>query len=214
MSDKEVRTITKKEATYFIINIHYLHRFPSMSFIFGLFENDELIGVCTYGKPPSYSLQKGICGKEYSPIVWELNRLVLKYNRKNEASYFIGQTFKLLPKPIIIVSFADPSQSHLGIIYQATNFIYTGLSAKRTNWVVKGKENLHGITIADEFRGVPNRSQAMRDKYGNDFTLVERVRKHRYIKILGSKTDVKKILKTLKYKIYPYPKVSWDEIKY
>lgn len=47
MSDKEVRIITKKEATYFIINIHYLHRFPSMSFIFGLFKNDELIGVCT-----------------------------------------------------------------------------------------------------------------------------------------------------------------------
>jgi len=40
----------------------------------------------------------------------------------------------------------------------------------------------------------------------DDFKLVERVRKHRYIKILGSKTDVKKILKELKYKIYSYPK--------
>jgi hypothetical protein len=74
------------------------------------------------------------------------------------------------------------------------------LSAKRTDWKVKGKEHLHGQTIADEFRGVKNRAQAMRDKYGDDFYLKPRPRKHRYIYIVGSKGFKKFVMSRLKYK--------------
>ena len=104
------------------------------------------------------------------------------------------------------MSFADTSQEHLGIVYQATNFIYTGLSAKRTDWKVKGKEHLHSQTLIDEFRGQPNRSKLIREKYGDDFYVADRPRKHRYIFITGSKTYKKKVLRNLKYPIHNYPK--------
>lgn len=197
---KEVRIITREETKDFILNIHYAHRMPSISFSFGLYEENELIGVCTYGKPASSNLQKGVCGEMYAPIVWELNRLVLKYNRPNEASYFVSRTLKLLPRPLIVISYADTEQGHEGIVYQASNFIYTGLSAKRTDWKVKGMEHKHGFTIADEFRGVKNRSKAMRDKYGDNFYLKQRSRKHRYIYFIGSKVERKRMLSALKYK--------------
>jgi hypothetical protein len=61
-------------------------------------------------------------------------------------------------------------------------------------------------TIADEFRGVKNRAEMMRAKYGSDFYLKPRSRKHRYVFIIGNKKDKKVILKALKYKIMPYPK--------
>jgi hypothetical protein len=80
------------------------------------------------------------------------------------------------------------------------------LSAKRTDWKVRGKEHLHGQTIGDEFRGVKNRAQAMRDKYGDDFYLEPRSRKHRYVMIKGSRGFVARAKKALKYKILPYPK--------
>lgn len=118
----------------------------------------------------------------------------------------VGRSLKMLPKGKIIVSFADTKQDHKGIVYQAANFSYHGLSAKRTDWKVKGKEHLHGQTIADEFRGVKNRAQAMRDKYGDDFYLAPRPRKHRYIFITGSKSQKKKITKAIKYKQEAYPK--------
>lgn len=35
---------------------------------------------------------------------------------------------------LILVSYADSAQGHHGYIYQATNWIYTGISAKRTEW--------------------------------------------------------------------------------
>lgn len=203
---KEIKQITRNECSEYILEIHYAKRWPSISFAFGLFVDDELCGVCTYGTPPSAPLRRGIAGDEYKGSVLELNRLCLKYNRKNEASFLVGNSLKLLPKNKIIVSFADISQGHIGLVYQATNFIYCGLSAKRTDWKVKGKEHLHGQTIADEFRGVKNRAQAMRDKYGDDFYLSPRPRKHRYIFITGGKKFKKAIKKLIKYKIIEYPK--------
>lgn len=209
----EIRVITREQTKPFILNIHYAKRFPSISYAFGLFDDNELIGVITYGTPPSAGLRKGIAGDDYIKDILELNRLVLKYNRKNEASFLVGNSIKLLPKNKIIVSFADTSQNHNGIVYQATNFIYTGLSAKRTDWSLKSKPHLHGQTIADEFRGVKNRSKAMREKYGDDFYLKPRPRKHRYIYIFGDKRYKKKVIKLIKYKIEKYPKEAKNETK-
>jgi hypothetical protein len=200
-----IRLISRKECEPFILGIHYAKRFPSITYAFGMFEQNELIGIVTYGTPPSSTLRRGVAGDNYIDKILELNRLVLKYNRKNEASRLISKSLKMLPESIV-VSFADIAQGHVGYVYQACNFMYTGLSAKRTDWKIKGKEHLHGQTIADEFRGVQNRSRAIREKYGNDFYLQERSRKHRYVYIVGSKTFKKKALKLLKYDIMNYPK--------
>ena len=196
----KVTCVTRAECEPFIIGIHYAHRWPSISYSYGLFDENELIGVVTYGTPPSAPLKRGIAGDENKANILELNRLCLKYNRKNEASRLISASLKKLPKGKIIISFADMSQGHNGCVYRASNFTYYGLSAKRTDWKVKGKEHLHGQTIADEFRGVKNRSKAMRDKYGDDFYLAPRPRKHRYIFVTGSKAQKKQLNASIKYK--------------
>jgi len=188
------------------LDIHYAKRWPPISYAFGLFVNGVLCGVVTYGTPASAPLRRGIAGSDFIEHVLELNRLCLKNNKKNEASFLVGNSLKLLPKNKIVVSFADCSQSHVGYVYQATNFIYTGLSAKRTDWKIRGKEHLHGQTVADKFRGTANRAAAMREKYGEDFYLLDRPRKHRYIFIVGDKRFKKDVTRNLKYKIFPYPK--------
>jgi len=200
-----IERINRKLCTPFILGIHYAKRWPSISYAFGLFDGPELIGVVTYGTPPSAPLRRGVAGDKLSDKVLELNRLCLKYNRKNEASMLVGRSLRLLPDAVV-VSFADISQGHTGYVYQATNFLYCGLSAKRTDWKVRGKEHLHGQTIADEFRGVQNRAAAMKEKYGNDFYLEERPRKHRYVTFTGSKSFRKSAALSLKYNQHPYPK--------
>ncbi len=200
----KVRPVSRMECAPYVLDIHYAKRWPSVSFRYGLFLNGDLCGVVTYGTPSSAPLKKGIAGESHKSEVLELNRLCLKNNIKNEASILVGASLKMLPRNKIVVSYADIEQGHKGYIYQATNFRYYGLSAKRTDWKIKGKEHLHGQTIADEFRGVKNRSKAMRDKYGDDFYLKPRPRKHRYIIVIGSKS-YKKTIK-IKYKEEVYPK--------
>jgi len=202
----KVKQIPRQLCEKFILQIHYAKRWCSISYAFGLFDDEVLIGVVTFGSPPSATLKVGIAGKEMSEKVIELNRLCLLNNGKNEASFLVSNAIKLLPKDKIIVSFADTEQNHKGFVYQACNFVYCGLSAKRTDWKVKGKEHLHGQTIADEFRGVENRAQAMRDKYGDDFYLKPRSRKHRHLYFHGNKYFKKDCIEKLKYKIETYPK--------
>jgi len=155
----------------FILGIHYARRWPSISHAFGLYRDEELVGVVTYGTPPSAPLRNGIAGAELAGCVLELNRLCLRDNLKNEASRLVGASLRKLPKRSIVISFADTEQDHKGIVYQACSFTYHGLSAKRTDWKIKGKEHLHGQTVADEFRGQENRAALMRAKYGEDFYL-------------------------------------------
>lgn len=203
-----VKKITRKDCEEYVIGIHYAHRWPSISYAFGLFFYEYLCGIVTYGTPPSATLRVGIAGEKYKSNILELNRLCLRHNKKNQASMLVGRSLRLLPANTIVVSFADTQQSHIGYVYQATNFLYCGLSAKRTDWRVKGKEELHGQTIADEFRGCKNRAKLMRQKYGDDFYLSPRSRKHRYIYIVGDRNFRQEIMSSLKYPTLPYPKSS------
>ncbi len=184
-----VRTITYNETKPFILDIHYAKRMPSISYAYGLFVKEELVGVITYGSPASPSLCKGVCGEEWRKDVLELNRLVLKYNEKNQASFLIAKSLKLLPRPKIIVSYADTSQSHTGIVYQASNFLFTGTTKKRTDIASKdGKHSRHHM--------------------GDKSKRVVRHPKHRYVTFTGDKKSKKKLICDLKYPILPYPKVK------
>ncbi len=200
-----VKTIPSQETWEWLLKKQYAKSIPSISYSFGLYENKKLIGVCTFGTPSSSSLREGIAGKKYIDYVLELNRLVIESKELNITSFFISKCLKTFDNKII-VSYADTEQGHTGKIYQACNFLYTGLSAKRTDWKIKGKEHLHGQTIGDESRGQKNRAEYMRKKYGSDFYLKDRSRKHRYIYITGSKKFRKQALKDLNYTIVDYPK--------
>lgn len=202
-----VKKIQNKEAYPFLLEIHYAKRIPSISYAYGLFEQENLVGVVCYGTPSSSTLRRGIAGDEYIKDILELNRLCLLNNKPNEASLLVGRSLKLLPENKIVISFADMSQGHKGYVYQACNFTYHGLSAKRTDWALKSNPNLHGATIADKSRGMKNRAEYMRKTYGDDFYLKQRPRKHRYIFITGkNKKQKMKIFSAIKYKAEEYPK--------
>lgn len=205
MRVRELRVATRQDASPFIIDMHYAGRWPSVSSCWALWVNGVIEGVVTYGRPPSSPLRTGLAGHDLSDKVWELNRLCLRSNHKNDASWLVSRSLSQLGDAIV-VSFADASQGHVGYVYQACGFTYTGLSAKRTDWLVRGMEHKHGITIADEFRGMSGRASLMREKYGDDFILVDRPRKHRYVKVVGSRSFVKKARREVRYGSMPYPK--------
>ena len=201
----KIERIPTEEAKPWLLNKHYARRMCPISHAFGAFDGGKMLGVVTYGTPASAPLRSGLCGDEWADHVLELNRLCCE-NSPNVASQLVGASLRMLPKPSVVVSYADTAQGHVGYIYQATNFIYTGLSAKRTDWKIKGREHLHGATVADESRGQENRAQWMREKYGDDFYLDDRPRKHRYVFAVGTKKQQAAIRTALKYPVEPYPK--------
>ena len=204
----QVLRIKPEESYPWLLEKHYAKRIPQIMHAFGLYEDGKgLIGVVTYGIPASPPLCMGICGKEYADMVLELNRVCLMDNTKNQASFLVANSIKLLPKPSIIVSYADTGQGHVGYVYQATNFIYTGLSANRVDWAVKGLEHKHAKTLADG-----KTLEQIKEQYGDDFYHTQRSRKHRYIYFHGDKRQKKILNSLLKYPVEPYPK--GDSVRY
>ena len=202
-----VRPINKEETHVWLLEIHYAKRIPPISYAFGLFDSGEMVGVITYGQPASRSLCVGVAGEVNAHLVLELNRLVLKYNRKNEASRLIGQSLKLIRGPHIIVSYADTDQDHLGIVYQATNWLYTGITVARTEWTVRGLEHLHTKALSNRFESL----EEIQAHYGDDFYYRPRSQKHRYIKVIGNRTERNALTAALKYPVLPYPKTRKEQ---
>ena len=152
-------------------------------------------------RPPSSApLRSGVAGPENARNVAELTRLwVCDSVPKNGESYLIGRTVGKAGKEIV-VSFAEIQQGHVGIVYQATNWIYTGLSAKRTNWTIDGMSK-HCQTLADKYT-----ADEIRAEFGDRFSLQDRPRKHRYIFINAKGRRRAEILASLRYRPQPYPK--------
>ena len=197
-----IRQIDYRTAMELIVLEHYLHRKAPCSVAFGLFLGEELKGVVCYGTPSSAPLRGGIAGLENASNVVELTRLwVCDSVPRNGESFLIGRTIGRAGKEIV-VSFAEIQQGHLGIVYQATNWIYTGLSAKRTNWTIEGMDK-HCQTLADKYTAAE-----IREKYGDRFSLQERPRKHRYVFINAKGRRRIELLAALKYKQQPYPKAA------
>lgn len=188
------KEIDKKLTHEFILTKHYAQRLPAISWAFGCYINNKLEGVITIGKPASNHLCKGVCGEEYSSKVFELNRICMNEGLpKNTLSQFVSYALKTLKQHnLILISYADTGMTHVGYIYQATNWLYTGQTKSRTDmYVPRGKHSRHCGKKED------NPYKHLR---------VVRTSKHRYIYFCGDKTHIKKYKRALKYPILPYPK--------
>lgn len=202
----KVRSIDSAQCKEWLLYKHYARRMCPIEYSFGLFDEYNLLqGIVTYGTPVSSTLRDTF-GNGFK--LMELNRLCINDGlERNTLSYFVSESLSQLPKPLIIASYADTTQNHHGFIYQATNWIYTGLSAKVNIVKIKGMEHLHSGTILDMARGKEDRFAYLKAKFGEDNVYKEpSPRKHRYFYFLGSKKQKKAMLKALPYPIEPYPK--------
>ena len=195
--DRHVEPIDRDTARLFVERIHYSRLLPSnVVYTYGLYDDRILVGVVSYGIPASPSLCIGLAGEANRERVLELNRLAIEptYTGKNGASFLVSHSLKMLPNYTFVVSYADTGWTHVGYVYQASNFLYTGMSAKRTDTYSNGKHS----------RCYQKGSGETRHQTRNP--------KHRYVYLVGNKRDRKKMLSELKYPILPYPK--GDEKRY
>lgn len=201
----EVHPVPYGDAMAIIVANHYLHRRAPASHCYGLFDDmGSLVGVITYGKPASHSLCKGICGPEEQSHVIELTRLwIADVTPKNAESFLIGRSLRLLPAEYdIVVSFAEIDAGHTGVVYQATNWLYTGLSDRHVIWLLDGQTSQHQRHLYDAYGGITEAKKVLGDR----MVASERPRKHRYIMFRGDKRRRRELRQKLRYEVQNYPR--------
>jgi hypothetical protein len=187
--DYTISRINKEQAADLLLKYHYLKDISKgfkSGYNYGCFKNDELIGVIVFTMFPVPELSKGMLGLERNDQdgLFELSRLVIRPDiqkiEHNITSWFVSRSIKQLRKDTsvrVILSYAD-SAFHSGTIYKACNFIYYGLSDKRTDFWIKQPDgsfikHTRGKTLGVEGEWRP-RSQ-----------------KHRYLLVFDKSLNVK-----------------------
>lgn len=135
-----------------------------------------------FSTPCSENVRASLFGVEYKNSVVELHRLhILDVTPKNTESWFISRCLKQLvidrPQTWGVISFSDLTQGHKGTIYQASNFMFCGTTAKTTFYLDQNNRLRH-----PRQNGV-NISLDMAVQRG--WKPVKRDSKYRYIKIVG-----------------------------
>lgn len=186
-----IKYLSYDEAIGFLLPRHYSGRKPVISKAFGWEINGSLKAVCSFGKPASPMLCKGICGDKWSSNVYELNRLCREDDLDLPLSQFVSACLRRLrAENWIVVSFSDTQMNHHGYIYQACNFMYTGCTKERTDkYAGEGKHPRHYDSgKVEEYR-------------------VVRSAKHRYVYFCTFNPSLKKQWsEALNYPVLPYPK--------
>ena len=161
MKDYDVVLIKSSLAKEYIKKNHYskgCHNGPSPCF--GLFDGDKLIGVLMFATPCSEAVRSSVFGVDYKNHVIELHRLhIMDITPKNAESWFIAKCLKELKKvkPQIwgVLSFADLTEGHEGIIYKATNAYHLGFTCKSTFFLDKDGRLRHprqnGANISKDY---------------------------------------------------------------
>ena len=235
--DKEkmfVRKIEKSIAKNFVKKHHYSHSSNLCVASYGLFcktdvpdeffdgNETNLIGVVIYSQPAGRSAAESISECVKIDECLELIRLVILDGfGKNIESWFISQSFKFIKKDFphvkVIISCSDTEQNHKGIIYQATNFLFTGLNSDTNlmpNFSISLTENpykwIHSRTVFSTYGS--HNIEHLKKTIGRTFWRKKEAGKLRYIYIIADKKTKKEILKAFKMKILPYPKdCKYDE---
>lgn len=156
----KLASVSRNDVMPFFIESHYLKKPPTNTQIYiGIFYNNNLIGVITYGYPtgPSAfaSIAKDEQGRSLLGVhdVFELTRLYIKDipELSSVESQVISAGNRLVkdafPNLKVIVTYADPSEGHVGTVYQATGAKYLGkgldtkmLRHKETGDVPRGRK--------------------------------------------------------------------------
>lgn len=198
-----IRAINSVAAMRLVMQYHYSQRKVGCCFAFGLFDSSDLIGCCTFSIPASYTLCKGVCGSEYRNQVVELSRLVIIPGaRKNAASMLIGGSLRLMPDRVV-VSYADCNDhvGHVGYVYQATNWIYTGKSNAEPKWI----NPITGDVVSYTRRHIDAKAERVGLSW-RELVREKQSGKHRYVTFTGSKQFKKTAKGALRYQAQPYPK--------
>ncbi|AHB14134.1 hypothetical protein [Dehalococcoides mccartyi] len=192
--------IPRKAAARILEREHYLHSFPAGTMLcFGVMLDNRLTGAITLGAGPALAYRL-VDGAEPQDCL-TLTRFWLSDDLpKNAESRVLGVIFRYLKRHTdlkFLISYSDPSAGHLGIIYQATGWLYTGLSSAMPLYDLGDGRLRHGRSL-NNFLG--SRDQGYLKKQGIKLNAIKQSAKHRYLYFLDPKWRG-----YLKSAVLPYP---------
>ena len=129
---------------------HYSRVMPAGKLVkFGVWEDERFVGTILYGRGATPMLARSFHIDQ--TVIAELVRVACG-DHATPVTRMVAVSLKLLrarsPGLRVVLSFADPDQGHVGMIYRAGNWLYLGRSSEANFWMVHGvKRHPRSISI-------------------------------------------------------------------
>ena len=148
----KITRATKIACDFACKHFHYAKCTPVIRTAYSVWsDSGEWCGVIIYGPGATPNIGKPY--DKWQGQILELERVALNGKQGHgKTSEALGMTIRAIKKEVpcvdLIVSYADLDQDHIGILYQSTNWIYTGISNKgaRGAFIIFGKK-MHSKSV-------------------------------------------------------------------
>lgn len=176
-----VAPCTREAAAHAVRSWHYSHAMPVGKLMhYGAWEDGRYLGAVVFGRGVTPQLGKAY-GLEQTE--WcELTRVALRDHNVTVTTVLarcLAQLKTTVPNMRMVISFADPAVGHHGGIYQAGNWIYSGITAETIEVLWQGKWVHDRVTrstgwgtlpaparqSAEAIRNLPRRSRPGKYRY-------------------------------------------------
>ena len=206
LHDLRLIPISRVAAKILIVRNHYSHSLPGgTKMSFGTILNSRLLGVMTFGVGPFYGY-KLVDGATPDDVV-TLTRLWLSDELpRNSESKVLGIALRSLKRDTslkFVLAYSDPAFGHLGTIYQATNWLYTGLSTATPLYDIGDGTLHHSRSLAHQLGSHSIRYLTLQ---GINAKAIPQSAKHRYIYFLDESWRSR-----LGVAVLPYPKKEVEQ---
>lgn len=199
-----VAPVSTSDVHEFSRRYHYTSTGGNASWRWGLWHGVTLLGIVAYNLPTRETCES-VFGPEHFDKVWHMGRLALADEApRNSESRLIAGSLHLIkrdhPNVWGVLTYAATDAGHLGYVYQATNALYTGTGGD-SHYFVDGTGKRRSTYLNGGGVGAARAAEM-------GWTRHEGGTKHRYVYVLGSKTQRRQRLAQLRLPVLPYPKVA------
>ncbi len=179
--DLVVQIIPPHLAWAILVRDHYLHSMPGATRLcLGVFLDRRIMGAVTLGAGPinGHRLIDGAARDD----VWTLSRLwlddALPKNSESHVLAVVVRSLRRFTAVKVLIAYADPAAGHIGTVYQAAGWLYTGAP--------------HSLPLLDLGDGIPRHSRSVGSTFGTHsvrylrrcglpVSRVPQAPKHRYV---------------------------------
>lgn len=205
----DIKTATVKNISYatarnLILDYEWLGNMAQRTTdCYGIYFEGVIGGAVCFATPNTREAAMGVCGEECVDMVKVLARgACVHWAHPHSASKLIKRAIDLMVAETpfrIFLAYSDTRAGEIGTVYQATNWLYTGLTGGDVEYFIDGSWRGGRVARHDSYkrRGIDYRLQPKRDTQP----------KHRYVFIKGkNRHEQKELMSKLKYSVLPYPK--------
>ena len=146
-SEWEVRSVPLKDARLLVVEYHYAKGGSNTAcYVHGLY--NKITGVLhgiVWWLPPTRVACESVNRDEWKKVLSLTRMVMIPGTPKNACSFLLSRSVRLIKKEgrfVSLVTYADESQGHTGLVYKASNWTYVGLSAPSPRWIdpVSGRQ--------------------------------------------------------------------------